>query len=46
MLMTRDGLNEHQAFLEIQRRARRQQRTMSEVAEGIVRKDSLDKRAG
>ncbi|MFZ5915625.1 MAG: ANTAR domain-containing response regulator [Chloroflexota bacterium] len=38
MLMARDGLSERQAFLEIQRRARRQQRTMREVAESIVQK--------
>jgi response regulator NasT len=36
VLMRRDGLTEHQAFLEVQRRARRQRRTMRQVAQGIV----------
>jgi AmiR/NasT family two-component response regulator len=36
VLMQRDGLTEGDAFLEIQRRARRQRRTMRQVAEGIL----------
>lgn len=35
VLMQHDGLSESQAFLEIQHRARRQRRTMRQVAEGI-----------
>jgi AmiR/NasT family two-component response regulator len=34
-LMQHDGLSEGEAFLEIQHRARRQRRTMRQVAEGI-----------
>ena len=37
LLMDRDGLAEHQAFLEIQHRARRQRRTMRQVAEELLR---------
>lgn len=36
VLMQRDGLAEGDAFLQIQRRARRQRRTMRQVAEGIL----------
>jgi len=35
VLMQHDGLSEGEAFLEIQHRARRQRRTMRQVAEGI-----------
>ncbi len=35
-LMQRDGLTEGQAFLEIQHRARRQRRTMRQVAEEVL----------
>ena len=37
VIMQRDNLTEGQAFLEIQHRARRQRRTMQEVAEGILK---------
>ena len=36
VLMRRDGLTEGQAFLEIQHRARRQRRTMRQVAEEVL----------
>jgi response regulator NasT len=36
LLMQRDGLTEREAFLQIQHRARRERRTMRQVAEGIV----------
>ena len=36
-LMDRDGLSERQAFLDIQHRARRQRRTMRQVAEDLLR---------
>jgi response regulator NasT len=36
ILMQRDGLTEHEAFLSIQRRSRNSQRTMREVAETIL----------
>lgn len=36
MLMQRDGLAEHEAFLEIQHRARHQRRTMRQVAQEIL----------
>lgn len=36
VLMQRDGLTEHEAFLEIQHRARRQRRTMRQVAQEIL----------
>jgi response regulator NasT len=39
-LMERDGLGEGEAFLEIQHRARRERRTMRQVAEGILRQES------
>lgn len=37
MLIERDGFSEHEAFLEIQHRARRRRETMRQVAEEIVR---------
>jgi len=36
VLMQRDGLTEHEAFLSIQRRSRNSRRTMREVAEAIL----------
>ena len=36
LLMDRDGLTEHEAFLEIQHRARHERRTMRQVAERIL----------
>jgi len=36
ILMQRDGLTEHEAFLSIQRRSRNSRRTMREVAEAIL----------
>jgi response regulator NasT len=36
LLMDRDGLAEHEAFLRIQHRARQQRRTMRQVAEGCI----------
>jgi response regulator NasT len=36
LLMQRDGLTEHEAFLSIQRRSRNSRRTMREVAEAIL----------
>jgi AmiR/NasT family two-component response regulator len=36
VLMQRDGLTEHEAFLSIQRRSRNSRRTMREVAESIL----------
>jgi response regulator NasT len=36
ILMKRDGLTEHEAFLSIQRRSRNSRRTMREVAEAIL----------
>jgi AmiR/NasT family two-component response regulator len=36
ILMERDGLTEHEAFLSIQRRSRNSRRTMREVAEAIL----------
>jgi len=39
VLMDRAGLTEREAFLEIQHRARRQRRTMRQVAERILRTD-------
>jgi response regulator NasT len=37
LLMERKGLTEREAFLKIQHRARRERRTMRQVAEGILR---------
>jgi response regulator NasT len=36
VLMERDGMSERSAFLEIQHRARREQRTMQEVAQELI----------
>jgi AmiR/NasT family two-component response regulator len=43
-LMQRDGLTEHQAFLEIQHRARHQRRTMRQVAREILRSAAATRR--
>jgi AmiR/NasT family two-component response regulator len=36
VLMERDGLGERDAFLEIQHRARRERRTMRQIAEELL----------